>query len=809
MRLCAFVANYYYMKKKYPALIATLFIIGIVFWTFYSMMPQTISGSEKLTDFSTNRALKIVKTISAKPHFIGSENHNNIANYLFKELKNLGLETTFEEGFTLTESGNLTKSKNIIAKIKGSDSSKALLLLSHYDSAPHSFSLGASDDATGIATILESVRAFLESNSKHKNDIIILFTDAEELGLNGAALFVTKNKLCKQVGLVINFEARGTSGPSFMLMEVNKGNSKMVNGFANANPQFAASNSLMYSIYKMLPNDTDLTVFREHGNIQGFNFAFIDDHFNYHTAQDDFAHLNQNSLAHQGTYLMPLLKYFSNADLKNLNSNDDLVYFSTLFGFFSYPFSWVLPMCILALCLFGFLIFLGIGKRVINLVDVAKGFLIFIIAFAFSGSVTYFGWNLILKIYPQYIDLINGFTYNGHDYIAFFMLLTLSICFMVYNRFVTSKNVNSYFVAPLLLWIIINFGIAFNLEGAGFLIIPILSSLLLFGIFIFTQKNYWLLHLLFAIPTLFIIVPFLQLFPVGLGLKIMFGSSILLVLVFGLLLPIFGSFANKLRWSLMLFLFAILAFAKAHFNSGYEFGKAKPNSLLYVYDVDTNKANWATYDKNLDEFTKKYLGENPKHATVLNDFPLFSKYNSGFTFSNDAEIKGITSPNIEYLQDSVSGNFRFLKIKITPTRKVNRYDIFANEKMIFFNFKANGVQNIEQNDKQLNRNGKKILTYYVVDNLPLEIEFAINTKTLLDMDLLESSLDLMINPDFAIDKRKSWMMPLQFVLNDAIVIKQHIRESINNDSELSQDFKKQKLDEKLLVKKDKVIIKIK
>ena len=87
MRLCAFVANYYYMKKKYPALIATLFIIGIVFWTFYSMMPQTISGSEKLTDFSTNRALKIVKTISAKPHFIGSENHNNIANYLFKELK--------------------------------------------------------------------------------------------------------------------------------------------------------------------------------------------------------------------------------------------------------------------------------------------------------------------------------------------------------------------------------------------------------------------------------------------------------------------------------------------------------------------------------------------------------------------------------------------------------------------------------------------------------------------------------------------------------------------------------------------------
>ena len=114
-------------------------------------------------------------------------------------------------------------------------------------------------------------------------------------------------------------------------------------------------------------------------------------------------------------------------------------------------------MSIFALALFSFLIFLGIGKRVINLFDVAKGFLLLIISLALAGSVTYFGWNLLLKIYPQYNDLINGFTYNGHDYIAFFMLLTLSICFLVYSRFVDSKNVNSYFIAPLFLWIIINF----------------------------------------------------------------------------------------------------------------------------------------------------------------------------------------------------------------------------------------------------------------------------------------------------------------------------------------------------------------
>ena len=43
-----------------------------------------------------------------------------------------------------------------------------------------------------------------------------------------------------------------------------------------ANPKYPVASSLLYSIYKMLPNDTDLTVFREDGDIKGYNFAFLD-----------------------------------------------------------------------------------------------------------------------------------------------------------------------------------------------------------------------------------------------------------------------------------------------------------------------------------------------------------------------------------------------------------------------------------------------------------------------------------------------------------------------------------------------------
>jgi hypothetical protein len=309
-------------------------LIALVFGVFYFMMPQNYDTSEaSLSEFSTQRALQKVKEIAQKPHYVGSKNHEEVVRYLQQELKKLGLESIIQEGFTMTEKGTLVKSKNILAKIKGSNSSKALLLLSHYDSAPHSYSHGASDDASGIATILESIRAFLHNKTPHKNDIIILFSDAEELGLNGAALFVTQHQWAKNVGLVLNFEARGSSGPSYMLMETNQGNAKMVDAFKAGNVKYPVSNSLMYSIYKMLPNDTDLTVFREKGKIQGFNFAFIDSHFDYHTSQDKYENLDPKTLAHQGTYLMPLLHYFSNTNLKNLNSVNDQVYFTLLHGF--------------------------------------------------------------------------------------------------------------------------------------------------------------------------------------------------------------------------------------------------------------------------------------------------------------------------------------------------------------------------------------------------------------------------------------------------------------------------------------------
>jgi len=295
--------------------------------------------------------------------------------------------------------------------------------------------------------------------------------------------------------------------------------------------------------------------------------------------------------------------------------------------------------------------------------------------------------------------------------------------------------------------------------------------------FVITQKSNWKLNLLFSIPTLIIIAPFIQMFPIGLGLKVLFGSAVLTVLAFVLLLPVFGSFARKGMSSLLLFLVAIGFFVKAHYSSGYELGKAKSNSLVYILDADTNKATWATYDTNLDEWTKTYLGENPKAAKNLNSLSLPSKYNSGFTFTADAPMKELAKPTIEFLKDSVAGADHYLKIRITPNRKVNRYDVFAKEDLDIQNFKANGLSLLGQKGSKYERKGTKLLSYYVVDQFPLEIEFNVPSSSILDLDLMESSFDLMTNPMFSMAKRADWMMPTPYVLNDAVVIKQKIKPS--------------------------------
>ena len=419
--------------KKYAQLISVLILIGSVYIGFSSIrFSAQTEENNLLTEFSLDNALKHLKEISKEPHFTGSKGHEDVRKYIVSELEKMGLEVEVQEQIVMDPKYRATaKTKNILAKISGSEKGKSLLLLSHYDSEPHA-SLGASDAGSGIAIILEGVRAFLSTNSQAKNDIIICLSDAEEIELLGAVAFVNNHPWAENVGLALNFEARGSGGPSYMLIETNGGNKKLIEAFSQANTPHPVASSLMYSIYKLLPNDTDLTILREDGDINGFNFAFIGDHFDYHTAQDTYERMDKKSLQHQASYLMPTLQYFSNSDLQQLNATDDLVYFNfPLIGLIYYPFSWVTPLFYISCLLFCVMLLLGIVKKRLSIRGMLKGFIPCILSFLITGFIAVYGWKLALKIYPQYSDILQGFTYNGYYYIVAFVCIALACCFWI------------------------------------------------------------------------------------------------------------------------------------------------------------------------------------------------------------------------------------------------------------------------------------------------------------------------------------------------------------------------------------------
>jgi hypothetical protein len=763
--------------KRASSVLSVLIILGVIYWSFSDIKPSLPNEKSTVaTDFSLTNALQHLKIISEKQHYVGADEHKNVQNYIVTELNKMGLETEIQTQTAVNKKWfAATTAQNIVAKIKGSKKGKALMLLSHYDSNAHS-SFGASDDGSGVAVILEGVRAFLAKNKTPKNDIIILISDAEELGLLGAQAFVDTHPWTKNVGLVINFEARGSGGPSYMLMETNGKNSKLLSEFLAAKPNFPAANSLMYSIYKKLPNDTDLTIFRQDANINGFNFAFIDDHFDYHTAQDTYDRLDRETLLHQADYATTTLNYFANSDLENLNSDEDDVYVNFPFSsLLTYPFSKVLPMLIGAIILFLVLLFFGFSLNKISIKSSLKGFFPFLISLILCGGISFGLWKLLLEIHPQYTDILHGFTYNGYTYIAAFVFLNLWLLLKTYKYFSNEEKTANLLIAPISIWLIINILISIYLKGAGFFIIPVFSALFILAIVIFMdleQRSQRVLFTILSIPTIYIFAPLIKMFPVGLGLKNLFISGIIIALVFGLMIFTFRQ--KKSFWLLKLCgVLTLFFFGLASFNSGFSIDNKTPNSIVYFQNSDAKTAYFATYNQVLDTYTKQIFDETATKGS-LKSAETKSKYNTHFSYYKKTDYRDITSSNIEIDFDTIIGNKRLLELVITPNRKVNKYEFIANSSITLQQFKVNDA--IVNKGKNYTVENGTILIYYMSNSDEnVTLSFYINKDEELAIVLKEISYDLLTNSSFSINPRSEEMMPMPFVTNDAIIISKKIK----------------------------------
>jgi hypothetical protein len=431
---------------------------------------------------------------------------------------------------------------------------------------------------------------------------------------------------------------------------------------------------------------------------------------------------------------------------------------------------------LIALTVFIGLVIFGIKRRKLSLKGIGKGFVPFLAALIFTGIIGYFGWELLLKIYPQYEEIQHGFKYNGHTYIGFFVFLTLAILFRIYNKYVQEKVVANLLVAPLLFWILINVAVYVYLKGAAYFIIPVFFGLVSLWILIRQERPNLLLMVLLAAPAIFLYAPLLQSFPVGLGSDHVFISCIFTVLLFGLLLPIFG-FYNKM--GVLSFVFGIVALIfliSAHTKSDFSDTRQKPNSLIYYQNADTGSSYWVTYDKILDSWTKGYLGDAPEVASKYVENASGSKYSRGFTYASEAPQKSIQPFKVELNKDTLTDGFRNVTFTIIPKRQVNQIGLYADKSITFHSLAFNGksIPKDSSGNVYSNRRSNKLMRFYIAENDSLEVSYSIKEDVEVSFNVIEYSFDLLSNPQFTINKRPKDMMPKPFVVTDAIAVQKLI-----------------------------------
>ncbi|MEP7125047.1 MAG: M28 family peptidase [Byssovorax sp.] len=333
------------MTSRWPLLAALYGLVAllVVAVAITAAPPDVVSADAPASEFSGARALATVHELTATelPHPPGSADHARVQGVVVDRLRALGLAPELQPARECGR-GGCVDIVNIVARIPGAEPGPAVLLAAHYDSVPAG--PGAGDDGAGTAAVIEIARALLAEGTPRRS-VIVLLDDGEELGLFGARAFVRAHPWAAEVGVALNFEARGTGGQTAMF-ETSERSADLVEAYGRAAKRPVAS-SVIYTLYKQLPNDTDLTVFKAAG-MRGLNFAFADRVWEYHTPRDTADALDPRSLQHMGDQGLAAARAIL-AQGSSRAGSDESVYFD-LFArtLVIYRARWVRPLAIAA-----------------------------------------------------------------------------------------------------------------------------------------------------------------------------------------------------------------------------------------------------------------------------------------------------------------------------------------------------------------------------------------------------------------------------------------------------------------------------
>jgi len=638
--------------------------------------PAPLPADAAATKFSAARAIRHIEVMGREPHRAGTAANYAVREQILAALAELGVAGTIEDDLVVRGS-TVANPQNVIARIPGTANTKAFLMCAHYDSVP--YGPGAADDLSGVAVMLETLRA-IQAGPPLKNDLILLFSDAEERGLLGARSFLD-HPWMRDVGMVLNFEARGVYGPSFMF-ETSEENGWLIPELIKAAPHPIMS-SVMFDIYRSTPFGSDLSMFKK--LVPGINLAYIGGLLYYHTSNDNPRNLSLASLQHHGSYALAFARHFGAMPLQDVPKRPNAVYFNTIgAGIVTYPAGWTFPLLLagavlLAVTILGGLATGGLTGRGIALGAVA------LLAAALAALVAASG---LLAIAYALFGLRLG--YSTEWYTLAFMLAGAAAAVAVYLPFLRRLGAPDLLAGALVWWLATAIAMYVLLPSGAYLAQwPVVFGTLALAVQLLARNGP---RLAASLAALFVAPIVLLLSPTLYSLMLL-GTALIgpmLVVFCVMMLSLTAPVIHLLRQPRPCLVPAAVALAGlAVFALGVVENRVTPKTPLmsciaYALNADEGAAYWLSNDKQPDEWSAQFFPE----GTPRVELPEY--FHQGLYMKTPAPLAPLEAVALETLSDTVEGGIRRIKMKMTAPKDADRLKLFCTSGPALKQFRVNG-----------------------------------------------------------------------------------------------------------------------
>ncbi|WP_369133991.1 M28 family peptidase [Modestobacter sp. I12A-02662] len=426
-------------------------------------------------EFSAARALDQLGEVATAPRPVGSAEHARVRGHLLAVLGDLGWRTEVHEGVGVTDFGEagtvpVAVVRNVVATLPGTDHTGTVLLAAHYDTVAGS--PGAGDDGLGMGVLLEVARALTAADAP-RNDVVLLFTDAEEAGLLGAEAFARDRSSALGPTVVLNHEARGARGAP-MTFRTTSPNGPLLEALARA--PGAQAESLSEAVFEALPNGSDFTHFAAAG-MHVLDTAIAAGGAHYHSPVDDLEHLSAASLQQMGEDSLAVTGQFAAADLTAVTDGDEQIVTTLPWGLLRYPQDLEVPLALAPLVLAAALVALRRRRRALPLPRTALGGVVAVLALAAAGLAGWGVWQAALAVDPGQASAVVGEPYHPVPYQVAVLLAAAGAVLAVVGLARRRLGVDALAVGAIAVLALAGTVVGLTLPGvSGVLVLPVLCA---------------------------------------------------------------------------------------------------------------------------------------------------------------------------------------------------------------------------------------------------------------------------------------------------------------------------------------------